>query len=570
MDHRAKFVEDYLQPILYNKKVPERAIITAMLISISINDQSIFTDSSSSSTITLLNSSIGYSLERSRAEDDRVRLKILEITLDYFKSHVSWLEAGYSKLLDVTAPPFRSIEAAKTMIRKLKTSVASVSDKKSKSGVQYIFGNLPPENASKSRSGQPQQHKLDALNSSLKDALVPPNSNDTTSDNIPSSSATPSTANPTFTFSIEKKTGKNSNWKVTITIPSSSPQACFYRLMLLDNYSVKGFAVQDTKISCVNAVAGFMFNLSSEKFLDRELAKQQKKSTSDVVIDVNYLRKLASRVVSDGFKAVYFSWCGADFGAGRRNLLASELEGLGTTFKRLLQDNLKFVKLLTTRVSSSNRQEIPKRIVANLKSLDSNKQPVSKMLFKTMSTNSNSSIEIPYAGVDCSSKFTAFIDNKTLAFQLSDNRIVPVFDDQNDIQKPVNLKIYAKKQSKRDSGCEGVEITTILTPNFAITKSGTTVLPMPRSIHPLHNTDACRATLSPGVFWFDKCREKVSVHFPLTVHRNLRLSKGYKPGITLYTRTYHWKILKLNRDQFGQSHQIPPLRAPRIHPPSNQ
>ena len=309
--------------------------------------------------------------------------------------------------------------------------------------------------------------------------------------------------------------------------------------MLHSKYSVKGFAVQDTKISCVNAIAGFMFNLSAEKFLDRELAKQQKKSTSDVVIDVNYLRNQASRVVSDGFKAVYFAWSGTDYGARRRNLLAAELDGLGIIFTRLFQDNLKFVELLTTLVSSTNRQEIPKRIVANLKSLDSNKQPVSKMLFKTMSTNSNSSIAIPYAGVDCSSKFTAFIDNKTLAFQLSDNRIVPVFDDQQDIQKPVNLKLFAQKQSKRDSGCEGVEITTILTPRFAIRKSGTTVLPMPRSIHPLHNTDACRATLSPGVFWFDKCREKVSVHFPLTVHRNLRLSKGYQPGITLYTHTYH-------------------------------
>ena len=65
-----------------------------------------------------------------------MRLKVLEITLNYFNSHVPWLKAGYSKSRDRTVSPFESIDASKTMIRKLKTSVASVSDKKSKGGVQ--------------------------------------------------------------------------------------------------------------------------------------------------------------------------------------------------------------------------------------------------------------------------------------------------------------------------------------------------------------------------------------------------------------------------------------------------
>ena len=495
-------------------------------------DQSIFSDNESASSITLVHASdteedAMYSILRSRATDDSVRFKILEITLSYLVRSIPWLNSGYTKSATAVETPFESMEDAKKMICGIKQAVASSRSTKSSSDVEYCFSNLPAEvaEAGSSRSSRSATknptHTLKDLNSALKEALEPTPTPILQSNTAPSSSTSP---NPSFSFYIEKKTGKNLNWKVRITIPSSSPQACFYRLILSKSYTVNGFAVQDTNVGCVNAIASFAFALSNKHYLDKEIAKQQKKSSSSTDIEVNDLRKLACRAVSDGFKAVYFAWNGVGKAARTRKLVAAELDGLGSLFTHLVQENMGFSKLLSTVVSSAPRADIVKRIVANLKSMDSNKQPVSKMLFAIMSASSNTSIAIPYAGVDSSHKFTAFFDTHTLSLELSDGRVVPAFDIASDIQKAVNLRLYATKSKK---GFEGVEISSIITPNFAICKSGKTVLPMPRSGNALHNADACRAILSPGVFWFDKCREKVSVHFPLTMHRNLQLSKGH-------------------------------------------
>jgi hypothetical protein len=530
-DNRAKFVESFLQPILYNAKVPERAIIIAMLLSMSNEDQSIFSDNEPTNSISLVHASDNgedtkYSILRSRATDDSVRLKVLEITLSYLCRRIPWLNSGYTKSAAAVETPFEIMEDAKKLIRGMKAAIASVSSQRSKADVEYNFSNLSPEVAeggstrsSRSATRNPT-HTLKDLNSAMKEALEP-SPTPIQSNTAPSSSSSTSS---TFSFYIEKKTGSNPNWKVKITIPSSSPQACFYRLTLSKSYTLKGFAVQDTNVGCVNAIASFAFALSNKHYLDKELAKQQKKSSSSTDIEVNDLRKLACRAVSDGFKAVYFAWNGSGKAARTRKLVAAELAGLGSLFAHLMQENMGFSKLMSAVVSSASREALVKRIVGNLKSLDSNKQPVSKMLFAIMSANSNATMAIPYAGVDSSQKFTAYIDTHTLSLELSDGRIVPAFDIATDIQKAVNLRLYATKSA---NGFECVEITSIITPNFGITRNGKTVLPMPRSGNALYNEDACRAILSPGVFWFDKCREKVSVHFPLTVHRNLHKSKGH-------------------------------------------
>ena len=430
-DDRAKFVQLYLMSILDNKKIHERAIVFAMLISISKDKNEIFNDDPTlQNSISLMNTSgFQYSIFRSRLDDDDVRMYVLSATMLYLKDDVAWLNDAFDASTEVGVAPLRNVDSAKVFIRKIKAMVASAKSRsKSRSDVQYIFENVPPTESRGRSSRAGPQHNVAELNQSLKDSLIPPNSAESlhsSSRNVSSSTSQPA-PDPTFSFKIKKVTGKDTNWTVTLTIPASSPQACFYRLMLHTTYTLKGFAVQDTRINCVNALAGFAFSVSNEKFLNRELEKQQKKSKSDSEFTINDLRSQAGRVVSDGFKAVYFAWYREGKSARQRNLVAGELQGLEKLFQHLLQKSSKFSDLLVEYLTSSTLKSISKRVVANLKAMNSNKQPCNNMLFQTMSASSNSSMAIPYAGVDASSKFTAFIDTHTLSFRLLDGRTVPV------------------------------------------------------------------------------------------------------------------------------------------------
>ena len=293
-------------------------------------------------------------------------------------------------------------------------------------------------------------------------------------------------------------------------------------------FGVKGEGVQATKISAVNAVSNFAFSVSNEKHLNRSLAKLQKQSEKILDVDANDLRNQVSKVVENGFKAVFFGWLGSI--RKGHNLVSSELKGLDSFFYKLVQEQSTLVMNITTLITSSNRQSLAKRIISNLKTLNSNKQSVTKMLFKTMNVDGKGSIAFPYS-IDPTTSFTAFLDTHTTTLKRSDGCYFPAFDIDPGVQKAVNLKLFAEKFG---NGSHGISITDIVTPNFSVSKgkTGSSTLLIPRSRHPLFKTEIARVQLSPGVFYLDKFREKVSIHFPISVHWNLR-GTSY-PGMSIF------------------------------------
>ena len=397
VDERSKFVKEYLQSILDNKRVPERGVVLAMMISMTSNDQFIFTDTSATAATILQHCDAAgnvtiYGLERSRTEDEAVKLQVLETTIQYFNQHVDWLKRGYDSAQEI-GNPFSSMETAKALIGSMKTAVAkSRSSRKSKE--TYLFQNLPPTDQRSRR--QVQVHKVPDLTSELAASLNTPTTSILPTVATPSSSTTlPSSSTTTreaksFSFTIHKKVGTESLWKVTLQIPSSEPQANFYKLALVEMFGVNGEAVQDTKICSVNAVSNFAFSASNEKLLNRSLAKLQKQSEKIMDVNANDLRKQASKVVEDGFKAVFFGWLG-NIRKGH-DLVSSELKGLDSLFYKLVQEQSTLTKQITTLITSSNRQSLAKRIISNLKTLNTNKQSVTKMLFKTMNVDGKCSI----------------------------------------------------------------------------------------------------------------------------------------------------------------------------------
>jgi hypothetical protein len=496
-----------------------------MMISMTSNDQFIFTDTSATAATILQHCDAAgnvtiYGLERSRTEDEAVKLQVLETTIQYFNQHVDWLKRGYDSAQEI-GNPFSSMETAKALIGSMKTAVAkSRSSRKSKE--TYLFQNLPPTDQRSRR--QVQVHKVPDLTSELAASLNTPTTSILPTVATPSSSTTlPSSSTTTreaksFSFTIHKKVGTESLWKVTLQIPSSEPQANFYKLALVEMFGVNGEAVQDTKICSVNAVSNFAFSASNEKLLNRSLAKLQKQSEKIMDVNANDLRKQASKVVEDGFKAVFFGWLG-NIRKGH-DLVSSELKGLDSLFYKLVQEQSTLTKQITTLITSSNRQSLAKRIISNLKTLNTNKQSVTKMLFKTMNVDGKCSIDFPYS-LDPTTTFTAFLDTHTLSLRRSDGCYFPAFDIDTAVQKAVNLKLFSEKFG---NGSHGLVITDLVTPNFSISSgnAGSSTLMIPRSSHPLFKTEGCRVQLSPGIFSLDKFREKVSVHFPITVHWNLR------------------------------------------------
>ena len=121
-------------------------------------------------------------------------------------------------------------------------------------------------------------------------------------------------------------------------------------------------------------------------------------------------------------------------------------------------------KQITTLITSSNRQSLAKRIISNLKTLNTNKQSVTKMLFKTMNVDGKCSIDFPYS-LDPTTTFTAFLDTHTLSLRRSDGCYFPAFDIDTAVQKAVNLKLFSEKFG---NGSHGLVITDLVTPNFSI------------------------------------------------------------------------------------------------------